>query len=341
MTSHLPGFPDIAWENYPAAGRSFGTFLGGLWATACGALGVPHSPAAQSVQMVSSLLPAWSSEKIGITPPQQSYVSDDGFPAEISVNWSGPRPELRLLFDSLGEQWVFPDEPAGSVADLFPTAPVWHAIAWRPPVRVVLKTYYGLYALPKPDRRAAVGAAMTRLGLDAAWADAHRRVEVPGGEREIEFFAVDLVGRAEARAKVYYRNHDADLAEVCRVAAVASKHDVSEATTAYRMLAGPSTKAGRAALTCLAFRSGAATAIESTTYLRMPTLTASDQEAVDRTSALLSHHGVDPGRFRALTEAFAPVPLAHSTGLLELVSFRAAGRPADITTYFRFPVYPR
>jgi hypothetical protein len=48
---------------------------------------------------------------------------------------------------------------------------------------------------------------------------------------------------------------------------------------------------------------------------------------------------VDPGRFRALAAALAPGPLTDSTGLLELVSYRAAGRPGDVTTYFRFPVY--
>ncbi|MEV7629327.1 hypothetical protein [Actinoplanes sp. NPDC089786] len=339
MTIDLLGFPEITWENYPAVGRSFGNFLSGLWATACGVLDVPHSPAAQSTQLVGSLLPAWSSEVIGATPARQSYVSDDGFPAELSVNWSGRHPELRILFDSLGDPWTFPDEPDGSVADIFGPAPVWHAIAWRPPARVVLKTYYGLYEWPAPQRPAAVGEAMARLGLAEAWADARRRVEAAGGEREVEFFAVDLRGVRDARVKIYYRNHDAGLAEVSRLAAVAGNHNATAADAAYRVLTGERAKAGRAALTCLAFRAGGRSAAESTTYLRLPTLTTSDRQAVDRTSTLLLREGVDPRRFRALAAALTPTPLPDSTGLLELVSFRAAGRRADITTYFRFPVY--
>jgi hypothetical protein len=61
---------------------------------------------------------------------------------------------------------------------------------------------------------------------------------------------------------------------------------------------------------------------------------------VERTAALLHREGVDPGRFRLLTAALAPGPLA-TTKILELVSYRTAGRRGDVTTYFRFPVYDR
>ncbi|GLY96639.1 hypothetical protein Acsp02_38940 [Actinoplanes sp. NBRC 103695] len=345
MTVRIAGFPELTRENYQAEGLSFGAFLGGLWAVACGALEVPYSQTLRSTRMVRSLLPAWSEEPIGLAPVQRSYVADDGFPAELSVNWSGRRPELRMLFDSLGHR-VFPDEPADALATLFTPetgrsspAPVWHAIAWRPPARVVHKTYFGLYEWPEAERLAAVGEAMARLDLTAAWDDARTRVEAFDGRREVEFFAVDLLDGRDARVKIYYRNHDADLAEVARVAAVARNHNAAAATAAYRALTGERAAAGQAALTCLAFRSGVASAVESTTYLRLSTLTATDQEAVDRTSALLSSEGVDPGRFRALSAAVAPRSLAHSTGVLELVSFRAAGRPGDVTTYFRFPVF--
>jgi hypothetical protein len=180
---------------------------------------------------------------------------------------------------------------------------------------------------------------MDRLGLTAAWDDARRRVETAGGEREIEFFAVDVADGADARVKIYYRNHDADLAEMNRIASVAGHHDAAGAAAAYRTLTGDREGAGEAALSCLAFRSGLDRAAESTTYLRLPSLAAGDAEAVDRTAALLRGEGVDPGRFRALVAALAPGPLEESRGLLELVSHRAAGRRGDVTTYFRFPVY--
>lgn len=349
---HVPEFREYTRENYPAQGRLFGDFLCGLWSTASEALGVPVEQSVRTTRMLRALLPPWSRELIGHTPAEPSYVAEDGFPAEMSVNWSG-RPELRILFDSLGHDVVSPGDSAFAthrldrVHETFTPrggrpspAPVWHSIAWRPPTSIVHKTYYGLYPWPLAQREVAVAEAMARLGLSEAWDDARRRVETTEGQREIEFFAVDVADEAEARVKVYYRNHGADLAEVDRIAAVALRHDADSARAAYQTLAGERADAGEAALSCLAFRSGIAQAAESTTYLRLPDLTSSDEEAVERTAALLHREGVDPGPFRLLTAALAPGPLSEST-ILELVSYRAAGRRGDVTTYYRFPVYDR
>ncbi|MDT8913259.1 hypothetical protein [Amycolatopsis sp. PS_44_ISF1] len=362
MTSDPLGFPLYTRENYPPQGQLLGGFLSGLWATAAGALGFPAELSARSTRLVRDALPRWSAEPIGAAPARPSYVSGDGFPAEMSVNWSGSVPELRVLFDRSdsgpGDESAFPRgpertrEPAARrrarVDEVFTpragrpsAAPVWDSVAWRPPAGFVHKTYFGLYEWPEPgERRAAVDEAMHRLGLSAAWDHARSRIEAAGGDREIEFFAVDLAGAADARVKVYYRNHGADLAELDRIASVARQHDSAAASTAYRMLTGGRADAGEAALSCLAFRSGLDRAAEATTYLRLPGLAPHDQVAVDRTAALLRHEGVDPRRFRELAAALAPGPLADGTGLLELVSYRAAGRRGDVTTYFRFPVYP-
>lgn len=337
--------------SYPAQGQLFGEFLCGLWSTACDVLAVPVHQAIRTTQILWSALPPWARERIGTTPSQPSYVSDDGFPAEMSVNWSGKQPELRILFDHLGDprdgamavdhRWRRIHKIFTPQAGRPSAAPLWHSIAWRPLSRMVHKTYVGLYAWPAPQRYAAVSEAMERLGMAAVWAETRARVEDADGRREIEFFAVDLADEADARVKIYYRNHDADIGEVNRVASVALRHDAEGALAAYRTLAGDRADAGEAALTCLAFRAALPQAAESTTYLRLPSLTSGDQEAVDRTSALLRREGVDPGRFRALAAALIPGRLKDSKGVLELVSYRAAGRRGDITTYFRFPVFRR
>lgn len=306
--------------------------------------------------MLRAVLPTWTNERIGYTPARPSYVAGDGFPAEMSVNWSGRHPELRILFDSLGDDRApFPPAVTGitgtadrleGIHEIFgpragrpSPAPLWHSFAWRPPSHVVHKTYFGLYAWPHSLRYSAVDEAMARLGMTDAWNDARDRVENADGTREIEFFAVDLIDEAAARVKIYYRNHGADIAEMNRIAGTALHHDTEDALVAYRTLAGDRTDAGEAALSCLAFRPGRNRATESTTYLRLADLTAGDQEAVDRTSTLLRSENVDPGRFRALATALAPGPLEDCRGTLELVSYRAAGRSGDVTTYFRFPVY--
>lgn len=329
---------------YPAQGRLSGEFLCGLWAAACEALTVPADHIVRSIQVLRAVLPAWASEPIGATPAEPSYVADDGFPAEMSVNWSGGRPELRLLFDCLGDRRNGSDvtRRLRRIHEIFtPGAPRWHSVAWRPPSGVVHKTYFGLYAWPHAQRHAAVGEAMDRLGMGAAWDDARRQVENGGGRREIEFFAVDLADEAHARVKIYYRNHGADLREMNRIASVALRHDAARAHAAYRTLAGDRADAGEAALTCLAFRSGLDKVAESTTYLRLADLAADDRQAVDRTAALLRGEGVDPERLHTLANALTPGPLENSRGLLALVSYRAAGRRGDVTTYFRFPVYQR
>ncbi len=303
--------------------------------------------------MLRAVLPAWASERIESAPGQPSFVADDGFPAEMSVNWSGPHPELRLLFDCLGDDHRGTREEVSTVTSRlrqieeifmaqtgpFAPAPQWHSVAWRPPMQVVHKTYFGLYEWPLPQRDYAVREAMRRLDMVAAWDDARRRIEEVGGQREIEFFAVDLTDETHARVKIYYRNHGAEIEEVNRIASVARHHNTTDALAAYRTLAGERTDAGEGALTCLAFRSGLDQAAESTSYLRLADLAANDQQAVDRTAELLRSAGVDPGRLHTLADAFVPGPLEDSKGVLHLVSYRAAGRTADITTYFRFPVY--
>jgi hypothetical protein len=348
----VPEFPEYTRENYPAQGRLFGDFLGGLWSAAAEALGVPVEQTVRTTRTLRALLPPWAHERIGSAPAQPSYVADDGFPAEMSVNWSGSHPELRVLFDSLGHD-VVPPRESGSVTrrlervhETFTPrggrpspAPLWHSIAWRPPSRLVHKTYFGLYEWPHAHREAAVTEAMGRLGMATAWDDARRRVEAVEGEREIEFFAVDLADEAHARVKIYYRHHGAGVTEVNRIASVALRHDAEGAGVAFRTLTGDRDDAGEAALTCLAFRSGLDRAAESTTYLRLPDLASGDEEAVERTAALLHREGVDPGRFRLVAAALAPGPPSGGRGILELVSYRAAGRRGDVTTYFRFPVY--
>jgi hypothetical protein len=328
---------------------------------------MPVELAAQTTQMLRGLLPVWAGDLIGSAPRHPSYVAEDGFPAEISVNWSGGSPELRVLFDCLpgvldGRSRYSSDLWSGAgpgarvasrrfrrVSELFTpragrpsSAPVWHSMALRPPNRVIHKTYFGLFGWPHAERHIAVGQAMERLGMADAWEDARRRVALDngrGGGREIEFFALDLASTARARAKIYYRNHNADVYEMNRMASVARSHDAEKGLAAYRTLAGARADAGEEALTCLAFHGGRDHATEATTYLRMPSLTSSDREAVERTAALLEREHVDPRPFETLAAALAPGRLEDSAGLLELVSHRTARGRGDITTYFRFSVY--
>lgn len=347
MTCLSPWLPGYRGKNYPAQGRRHGDFLCGLWTAACDALRATADESNRTTRILRNVLPAWADERIGTEPARPSYVADDGFLAEMSVNWSGRHPELRVLFDCADDGYHDASRLGpGQIGQLFvrntdcpSSAPVWHSVAWRPQSQIVHKTYFGLYGWPHSQRYAVVAEAMDRLGLTAAWDDTRRRVDDVSGQREIEFFAVDQVDEPDARVKIYYRNHGASVNEMNHIASVASCHDSDAALVAYQTLTGDRPDAGEAALTCLAFRSGCSRATESTTYLRLADLALNDRQAVGRTAALLRSEGTDPSRLHYLATALVPEPLERSRGFLALVSYRAAGRRSDVTTYFRFPVY--
>ncbi|MGK5638061.1 tryptophan dimethylallyltransferase family protein [Streptomyces sp. URMC 126] len=349
---------------FDAADQSFGAFVCRQWAGAGHALGLPRDGLRRTETILHDLLADWFATPVGRECRIPSYVAADGFPAEMSVNWSGERPELRILFDA-GFRAPRPTASAAavsralahlpgvcldrylSVEDVFldddghEPAPLWHAMAWRPGEDPVFKAYFGLYRWDHRRREAVTGQVMERLGMDPAWRNAIRSHVSAPGDRELEFFALDLSRTPTARAKVYYRHHAADLDTVNAFASTARGHDPLHAATVYRALAGPDRKdAGEAALTCLAFRSGADRAVEATTYLRMPGLCADEREAVRRVETVLREEGVPTGPYRALVDALAPAALESFTGLQELVSYRTGRRRGDVTTYLRFSVYP-
>ena len=338
-------------------------------------LGLSRSMTGPVTDQVRDLLRPWADIPVGQACPFPSYVGGDGFPAEMSVKWSEGRPELRILFEALGASRPITaasnraaaaeltdrlaGEPLvsldryGKVADVFaPGAddestpvPVWHSLAWRPGHPPAFKLYYGLYTVAPQDRFALVTEAMERLGMGTAWAHTAagvaRGAATDGVERELEFFALDLDSATKARAKVYYRNHTSSVAVLEQMASLARSHEPARARSAFRALLGTAPEAaGEAPLTCLAFRSDAAVADESSTYFRVSSFTASDAEAAARIGALMAHEGLDPQRHRALLQAVAPQPLNRIRGLQELVSYRSRGHEGDVCVYFRFPVYP-
>lgn len=357
-------------------GRSIGGFLRERWIDMCDGLGLPRSVSEPVTDQVRDLLRPWADLPVGQESPFPSYVADDGFPAEMSVKWSRGRPELRILFETLGASRPITAvsnqtaavaltdrlaaEPTvgldryGKVADVFMPdtgqaavpVPVWHSLAWRPGRPPAFKIYFGLYAVPLHERHALVGEAMERLAMGSAWADVRARVaqaaQADGVERELEFFALDLDSSARSRAKVYYRNHTSSVAVLEQMASLARAHEPHRARSAFRALLGTAPDAaGETPLTCLAFRPGAPRADESTTYFRVSSFTTSDAEAAVRIGALMAHEGIDPQRHHALLDAVAPRPLSRSRGLQELVSYRSLGHEGDVCVYFRFPIYPQ
>ena len=360
---------------FSGEGRSIGGFLRERWTEMCDGLGLPQPVSGPMTDQVHDLLRPWADIPVGQACPFPSYVAGDGFPAETSVKWSRGRPELRILFEALGASrpvtahsnltaaMALTDRLAGEplvsldrygkVADVFASAaaqgpvpvPMWHSLAWQPGHPPAFKIYFGLYTLALKERYALVSEAMERLAMGEAWAHASagvaRGAQADGAERELEFFALDLDTGPRARTKVYYRNHTSSVAVLEQMAELARAHEPDRARSAFRALLGTAPEAaGEAPLTCLAFRPDATCADESTTYFRVSSFTASDEEAAARIGALMAHEGLDPQHHHALLDAMAPRPLNQSRGLQELVSYRSLGHDGDVSVYFRFPLYP-
>ncbi|MFH8224852.1 hypothetical protein ACH4C2_37805 [Streptomyces sp. NPDC018057] len=227
---------------YYVCGETVGGFLCAQWERACAALDLPPGEAAASSDLLREVLDPWFAIEIGRECWRPSYVAEDGFPAEISVKWTGSGPELRVLFD-IGFADMRPNLAAlaatdrlagrlGAALDDFgrvggllldgrpgPPAPLWHSLVLRPGEPVSLKAYFGLYRWGMNEREAAVAMEILEMGAASSG--------VNTGKHELEFFALDLSDAPQSRAKVYYRGAAAPVEELNSLAGLAGSHDAA------------------------------------------------------------------------------------------------------------------
>ncbi|WP_406691522.1 tryptophan dimethylallyltransferase family protein [Saccharopolyspora sp. ID03-671] len=357
---------------FPAHDISFTQFLTSQYRTAAEHLGFSASDVETLITELSVALRPWGDHPIGPCPKVPSFVSADGFPAEMSLSWRERRPELRVLFESLGDE----PTPAGCqragrslteqlaerpgvdlhryhlVEDLFvsedprlnrPT--IWHSLAWRPGESTRYKTYFNPQAgsTDPADVLDRTTEAMGRLGLASSWSSVRMWMpEMMDRGNEIEFAALDLADSPNARVKVYFRINARSLEDLDAVASLASGHDSERAARVWRSLYHGQDKAeGEEPMVCLAFREGSAQPDEANLYLRLPGNAESDEDAAARTADLMRAEGLDPTAYLDMIEALAPRPPSAMTGLQDLLAYRtkAPDSPADIGVYLRFSVY--
>lgn len=313
----------------------------------------------------------WGNRVIGEQCSYASYISRDGFPLELSISWRAGVPEVRILFESLGEE----PTPAGCqragraltralatrsgasaerydlVEDLFvssdprPYRPtVWHSSAWRVGALPHYKSYFNPQVRGVAATGDVVAEAMDRLGLGQAWAPVGEEyADLSARGHVIDFFALDLRDDPTARVKVYFRHPTVDLTELDRVASFARHHDSVRARRAYRTIYGDAQTMVNEPMTCLAFRPGVPEPEQANVYLRLPGNIDSDVDAVQRIADVFRAEGLEPGQYLDTVSALAPLPVEETVGVHELMSFRTRGDdcPADLGVYFRFSVYDR
>jgi DMATS type aromatic prenyltransferase len=321
-------------------------FLSQKWIELCFGMGFKESEIWESVAELRQLIQPWADTPIGRKCRYRSYVAADGFPAEFSMSWRGRKPEVRILFESLGADFTARGaQDAGraltrklagkpgvhidwyrSIEDLFVTdnpllgsPTIWHSLAARPAEPSRFKVYLNPKAHGAEHAAEVVGEALARIGMRKAWRPvAQRQDELAAKGHEIEFFALDLASPRSARAKVYFRHGPVTVDQLDTVASLAREHDSARAKEAYRAVYGGQPLIENEPLTCLSFRTGSTGPEQANVYLR---LRPEPVEAILRAESARSAD-VDLGR-------------------RELLSFRTVGpnRPADVGLYLRFPHY--
>lgn len=353
-----------------AAGQTYAQFLVRQWRLACSALKVAGAEADAASSQLEAILEPWGQRLIGTRMLYPSYVSQDGFPAELSISWHHGQPEIRILFEALGaEPTALSSQIAAreltrrigdlpgveldtylDIEELFVTdqpmegrPTIWHSLAWRPGEPLHYKVYLNPQVRGVGLEEQVVKQALTRLGMGKAWAPiGEQYAKLAERGHHIEFFALDLKARSRSRAKVYFRHGPMHRAELGAVAAFADCHDAARAARVIERVYPEQNLVLNEPMTCLAFRHGCDAAREANLYLRMPGATASDADAGRLIASVLeSEGGGDPLAYARLLETLAPCPPERATGLQELLTYRTKSsiEQADVGVYFRFAVY--
>ncbi|GAB7051031.1 tryptophan dimethylallyltransferase family protein [Catenuloplanes indicus] len=343
--------------------------LASLWDRICTAAWAGGERVDARAHLADMLLP-WAHRPIETVPRYPSFVSADGFPAELSVSWRKGVTEVRILFEPVGtDPAVRAVQDAGramvraltardgvsirgyeAVEDLFTSddppahrSGVWLSLACGPDLPPHFKVYLNPYVNGAGREWATVTRAMERLGLAAAWAPVvAARDALAATGTGLDYVALDLAAGAHARAKIYFRHRAAGLAGIHRLGAFARSYDAERVADAAADLypdGGPDTPDNEP-MTGLAFRAGRDGADEANVYFRLPGAVPSDALAARRITTLMDREGAPADVYRRIADAVAPAPMETTTGVHELVSFRTrdAG-PADIGVYFRLPVH--
>jgi hypothetical protein len=327
-------------------------FLLRQWHKVHHAVGLARTPAADAA--FGLVVESWT----GFTGDghHRSAVSEDGFPAELSVSWRAGVTEVRVLLEQHGQN-AFESQEAGraltgrlpgadlrrcrAVEDLFvvprpvegaPT--VWHSLAHNGSLHH--KVYYNAQVHGRSAAAQVVGEAMERLGLRDAWRPvAARCTDLAERGHHVEFFALDLSARADARVKVYFRHGAADRAELGTVAAFAAGHSPLAFERAASGLCATTGTVRDEPLTCLAFCSGAGGPAEANVYFR----TSDDGPWQNRAVlGIMREAGLPAREYRALRAAYADGAGEGFGARLELVSHRtSAGGAEEIGVYVRYP----
>ena len=309
-------------------------------------------------ELTAVLLP-WGEEQIGERPRQPSALSDDHFPLEFSMTFTGGEPEVRVLFEPQATRasqtrWQAAAElqprlaaspgvdltRLAAIQDLFePTAmagwSAWFSLRFSSHRPTKYKIYLNPEAQGVDHSVARVSEALRRLGF-SEYADELRSALLPN--EELKFFSLDLDDGPRARVKVYAIQRGAtreSIGRVLRSAAGFSQAGFDTFWEAIPQADGPFV--GWPVSTYLSLVSGDVRPSASTVHFPTRAYTASDLATHQRVCQLLT--GADLVAYQRAITAFAERPLAAGTGMHAYVSFGQERGASRITVYLACEAY--
>jgi DMATS type aromatic prenyltransferase len=316
---------------------------------------------AEVIDTFGWLIASWGRRPIAAgTGAWTSDVADDHTPYEFSVVYGGPRPEVRILVEALGDppgrdanwhaglqlseqiadRFGISLERHDRIADLFVPKDgarlgIWHAVSFWPDLPPEPKVYFDSQAQGRWRAPAVMEEALCRLGFSRAW-PAVRRLSRRGLDlAEMRFLSLDLAGSADARVKVYCSHRDAtahELAELMREAG-SDPDDVIEFCRAMTGSDGP--YVNRPVFQCATLVDPASPDIyASTLYVPVVAYAPSDAAAVQRIERYLGDRDLDAARYRATIEACTSRRLDTTASLHSYVSLRRRSAHPQVTAYF-------
>ena len=311
-------------------------------------------------EVVSFLMDPWGHRALGDLRGWTSDVADDGSPFEVSTVIGAPEPEVRILIEAqsfsptLASQWDAGRALTDRLAERFGVSldrlreveslfkpssggrfAMWHAVVFRGESAPSFKIYLDAQAQGRWRAPRILEEALYRLGFKRAWSSLTEGPMVRGPYvDEPKYFSLDLDPGARARVKLYFRHHDAQLADVrLALGGTGGVADTSDAFVS--ALAGESPRfAARPLFSCHAFVDGesrdpAARAL----YVPVEAYATNDAQITERVAGYLRGRGVAAEAYLAAIDASARRPLADKTGLHSYVGLREEAGGPRLTVY--------
>jgi len=333
----------------------------------CEVAGV-RSPEARP--LLADLLGAAGSRPVSAPPLWPSGIADDHSPVEFSVAFDdgGRAPTVRILGESLDAApsvtrnghaaRAFVHQQAArfglatsqfeQVWKLFATNRpagefmVWHSLVLRDGRTPEFKVYFNPEVQGEDRSVDLVREGLRRLGCGASFDSLLGRVIRPGAPSRdrLTFFALDLHDAPHNRVKLYLSHHDARVEDAVRAAGVVDGVDTDVVAEFCEMAAGPHrVMSGRPLVSSYSYLGGGAEPAGYSVYVPIRSYVSDDQEAFDRTRAILERFGFDATLLDRLPGALTDRPLRDGVGLIAHVSLRLGPPRPGVTVYLSAEAY--